>query len=263
MPFQDLNGLRLYRFSSFDNFPLKHAVFTRRGGLSHGPYAELNVGSTVGDDLEHVRRNLELSFEALGRPRASLFDSWLVHGTHHLVADAPRPPEWKRPPQADIIMTDKPAVSLFMRYADCLPLLFYDPRHPAIALAHAGWKGTILGVATAALNAMQQHYGSQPGDVHVAIGPGISAARYEIGPEVAGEVEGAFGPDAEALLPRFDGHTHFDLPAANRLTLVRAGVQHIEDAAICTASHTEDWFSHRAEHGRTGRFGALLALDEQ
>ena len=261
MPFQDLDSLRLFQFATFNKLPLKHAVFTRRGGRSQGPYAELNVGATVGDDPDRVRQNLELAFTALGRPRASMFDSWLVHGTQHLVADAPRPPDWERPPQADIVMTNKPEVSLFMRYADCLPLLLYDAEHRAIALAHAGWKGTVLKVAAAALEAMRAEYGTRPEDVHAAIGPGISADHYEIGPEVIEAVEGAFGADAADLLPRVNGSTHFDLPAANALSLRQSGVQHVEDAEICTASNTQDWFSHRAEKGRTGRFGVLLALN--
>ena len=86
---------------------------------------------------------------------------------------------------------------------------------------------------------------------------------YEIGPEVIEAVQEAFGPDAPELLPRFGGSTHFDLWAANRLTLEQAGLRNIEVAGICTGTHTEDWFSHRAEKGKTGRFGVLMGLDEQ
>jgi YfiH family protein len=261
MPFQQADSLRYYTFESLSNAPVAQAVFTRHGGVSQGAYTSLNVGSTVGDDLASVKWNLRASFEALGRPRESLFDSWLVHGDGVLVADAPRSPERERPPQADILLTNKPDVTLFMRYADCLPLLFYDPVQRAIGLAHAGWKGSVIKVAARAVEAMQGRFGSQAGDLVACIGPAITAPHYEVGPEVVDEVRVAFGEQAEALLPRYNGATHFDLQAANRLALEEAGVGRVEVADQCTYVNNGDWFSHRASGGRTGRFGVLLALE--
>lgn len=261
MPFVQANSLHYYTFESLADSPVTQATFTRRGGASLGAYTSLNVGSTVGDELVAVQQNMEAVFAAVGRPRASLFDSWLVHGDDVLVAEAPRPPEWERPPQADIILTDKPEVSLFMRYADCVPLLFYDPVQRAIGLAHSGWKGALLRVAARAVEAMQAHYGSRPADLIACIGPAISVEHYEIGSKVAEQVRMAFGEQAERILPRFNGSTHFDLWAANRLALEEAGVRQIEVAGLCTYADDEDWFSHRASGGRTGRFGVVLALD--
>jgi hypothetical protein len=260
MPFHNSKGVRYFQFSSLTAAPVTHAVFTRLGGVSKGDYAELNVGATVGDERSNVDENLRRSFAALGRARKSLFDSWLVHGTHALVAETPRPPEWERPPQADIVMTNKPEVTLFMRFADCVPIVFYDPIKMAVALAHAGWRGTLLGVASSAVEAMSQNYGCQPADLRVGIGPAISAEKYEVGPEVAAEVEKVFGDRAHSLLPKSNGMPHFDLVAANRLMLEQAGVKQIEVSGLCTASDTENWFSHRASGGKTGRFGALSAL---
>jgi YfiH family protein len=259
MPFKTANGVRYFQFASlFDR--VTHAIFTRRGGVSQGEYAELNVGATVGDELTNVEENLKRSFAAMGKPRNSLFDSWLVHGTHALVAEAPRPPEWERPPQADIVVTNKPEVTLFMRFADCVPLIYFDPVHKAIALAHAGWRGTLLGVSVSAVKALGDNYGSQAQDLLVGIGPGISSAKYEVGSEVVQGVEKMFGEDAPGLLPRFNGKTHFDLVSANRMLLENAGVQQIELSNLCTATDNENWFSHRASSGKTGRFGALIAL---
>jgi YfiH family protein len=170
---------------------------------------------------------------------------------------APEPP-----PKADIILTDRREVTLVMRFADCVPILLYDPRRQAVALAHAGWRGTVLGTAAAAVEALGAAFGTHPADVVAAIGPAIGPDHYEIGPEVAAQVREAFGEAAERLLPRYGSRFHFDLWEANRLQLLRAGVpaEQIEVAALCTACHLEDWYSHRAERGRTGRFGALLAL---
>lgn len=260
MPLRNMDGVRFFQFSSLSAGRLTHAVFTRHGGVSQGPYAELNVGATVGDERPNVEENLKRSFSVLGRPRETLFDSWLVHGANVLVAQEPRPPEWERPPQADIVMTNKPAVSLFMRFADCVPILYYDPVKRAIALAHAGWRGTLLDVAGRAVQALEENYACQPGDLVVGIGPAISVERYEVGPEVVAEVEKVFGADSKPLLPQANGKAHFDLAGANRMLLEKAGVRQIELSGLCTATHSADWFSHRASGGKTGRFGALLAL---
>ena len=263
MPFTEHQGLRYYTFSNLARHGVVHGVFTRRGGASPRPWASLNMGSTVGDDWGRVQYNIWQAFEALELSVASRFDAWLVHGREAVVAQAPRSvtaPE--PPPKADIILTNRPEVTLVMRYADCVPVLLYDPRHQAIGLAHAGWRGTVLGTAAAAVEAMQEAFGSRPADLLAAIGPAIGPDHYEVGDEVVAQVREAFGEAASRLLPRYGDRFHLDLWEANRLQLLRAGVpaERIEVAALCTACHTEDWYSHRAEHGRTGRFGALLAL---
>jgi copper oxidase (laccase) domain-containing protein len=107
---------------------------------------------------------------------------------------------------------------------------------------------------------MGEHYGSRPGDIYAAIGPSIGVDHYEVGEEVIRRVYQKFGEDAESLLPFYGEKRHFDLWAANRLLLERAGVTEIETANICTACHLDDWYSHRAEQGKTGRFAALIAL---
>jgi hypothetical protein len=260
MPFRQPDSVRYFTFDSFDDLPLAHMVFTRQGGVSPGEWSSLNLGLTVGDDPANVAENRRIAFRAAGRPLESLSDSWLVHGADVFIYDRPRPPEWESPPKADILLTDRPGVTLFMRYADCVPLLFFDPARRAIGLAHAGWQGTVKKVAARAVEAMEQRYGTRPGELLAAIGPSISPERYVVGPEVAAQVAEAFGADARALLPRYGESIHFDLWAANRLTLEQAGVRRIELCGLCTAQNPADWFSHRGQRGRTGRFGALLAL---
>ncbi len=260
MPFRNSGALRYFTFDSLNNRPVTHAVFTRRGGASEGAFAELNVGATVGDEPARVEENLRRAFSAVGRPRYSIFDSWLVHGTHVLVANGPRPVEWAKPPQADIIITNKPEVTLFMRYADCVPIILYDPLKQAVGLAHAGWRGTVEKVAAKTIAAMQAEYSSRSEDLIACIGPAICTERYEVGEDVIAKAQAAFGEDAKALLPRSNGSVHFDLVGANRLILEQAGINNIEISGLCTAADTENWFSHRASGGRAGRFGALIAL---
>jgi YfiH family protein len=257
MTFHHVNGLRYFTFDTFSNLP--HGVFTRRGGVSPAPWDSLNVGGSVGDDLAHVRENRIRSFSALGRSAASIHDVWLVHGTDVVYADAPRDLA-EKPPQADILLTDNPAVTLFMRFADCVPLFFHDPVRGVIGISHAGWLGTVRGVAKVTLAAMHTRYGTRPGDVRAAVGPAIGPDHYEVGEDVVEKVRASFGAHAASLLEACGGGFHLNLWEANRLQLEDAGVGEIEVSAICTACHLDDWYSHRAEKGKTGRFGALLAL---
>ena len=259
MPFHYSDEVKYYTFSSFEGQSIQHAVFTRQGGVSLAPYASLNVGSTVGDDLAHVAENRLRSFAAVGRDIASMHDVWQVHGSAVVFADAPRPPQAPHV-QADILLTDNPVVTLYMRFADCVPLLLYDPIRRVVGLAHAGWVGTVNKVGATAVQAMVDHYGSRPADIIAGIGSSICQAHYPVGMEVVEKVRLAFGPLADSLVQKKDGQNHFDLWKANRLTLEQAGVPAIEVSGQCTACHPDDWFSHRGENGKTGRFGALINL---
>jgi YfiH family protein len=257
MPYQENNGIRYFTFESLAG--VSQAIFTRQGGVSPAPWDSLNMGGGVGDDIAHVRENRIRAFNALDRNPESIHDVWLVHGTDVIHAQSPRNLNLKAP-LADIIITDNPEVTLFMRYADCVPLLFHDPQKGVVALGHAGWMGTVRGVAKVVVHAMQEHYGTNPENMMAGIGPAIGPDHYEVGEDVAGQVRNAFGARADELLQPRGDRFMFDLWLANRIQLQEAGVVHIETAGICTACHTNDWYSHRAEKGRTGRFGALIGL---
>ena len=247
------------RFFQFDSLHTRHAVFTRHGGVSPEPWGSLNVGGTVGDDLARVRENRLISFRALGCKPESIFDVWQVHSADAVCARAPRPVD-ESYRQADIILTDRPEVSLFMRFADCVPIFVYDPYKAVVGVAHAGWMGTLRDVAMVTVNTMHKQYGSNPADIIACIGPSIGPDHYEIGADVILQVMQKFGDESEGVLKSNNGKIHFDLWKTNKILLERAGVGKIEVAGICTACHTEDWYSHRAEKGRTGRFGALISL---
>lgn len=261
MPFREKDALRYYTFESLDDEEVLQAAFTRHGGISPAPWAKLNLGSLVGDDPANVVENRRRIFEAIGRPIESLFDVWQVHGTSVICSESPRPlnsPHQK----ADVILTDNPRVTLLMRFADCVPILYYDPIHRVVGLAHAGWQGTVKLVAEVAVKTMHNIYGSRPEDILVTIGPSIGMHHYEVGPEVIREVQGSFGSDASSLLPVHDGKVKFDLWAANQLVLENSGIRCVEVAGLCTACHTNDWFSHRGEKGTTGRFGVVIGLKD-
>ena len=258
MSFQSNGKIRFYQFGVFDR-SVCHAIFTRQGGISPEPWATLNMGGTVGDDPERVRENRRRGLTALDHDPASVYDVWQVHGVEVAIAESPRLPETPHL-QADVILSNKPGVTLMMRFADCVPIMLHDPIHKVVGIIHAGWMGTVLGTTKYAVAAMQSGYDSNPVDIRAAIGPSIGPDHYEIGQDVAIQVKRAFGDVASDLLSVRNGQIFFNLWEANRLLLEESGVHQVEVAGLCTACHTGDWYSHRAEKGRTGRFGAIIAL---
>ena len=260
MPFHERGGLRYYVFPSLSLPDLTHAVFTRHGGVSPPPWEALNLGGTVGDAPERVSENRRRAFQAVGRSLDSLYDVWQVHSARVVRVTAPLSSR-EEIIKADAMVTDCDDVTLFMRFADCVPVFLFDPVKRAIGLAHAGWQGTVRNVARATVEALQAHYGTQPEHILAGIGPSIGPDHYEIGPDVIEKVEAAFPEEASSLLLSTDGTVKLDLWKANQRSLEQAGVDHVDVAGICTACHVEAWYSHRAENGQTGRFGALIGLN--
>ena len=121
-------------------------------------------------------------------------------------------------------------------------------------------KDVVVVDADLSKSTMTAAFASRPGDIIAGVGPSIGPDHYEVGPDVIERVRPTFGDNADGLLPVYGDRHHFDLWAANRLSLERAGVNRIEVAGLCTACHTHHWYSHRAEQGKTGRFGALIAV---
>lgn len=258
MSFHELDGLRYYSFEIFPD-SVTQAVFTRRGGVSPAPWHSLNLGGAVGDDPAHVTENRLRLFKAMQCDPASVHDVWLIHSTDIIYADSLRPHDAPSP-KADIIFTNNPGVSLFMRFGDCVPILFHDPVKKVIGIAHAGWMGTLRGVVGSAVRGMQSHYGCHPKDIIAGIGPSIGVDHYEVGADVISQFREKYPQDSEEIVQTENGSTYLDLWTANALQLKNAGVDQIQVSGVCTACHLDDWFSHRAEKGKTGRFGALMSL---
>jgi polyphenol oxidase len=260
MAFQQSGLIKYYTFDNLFQNPIKHAIFTRQGGVSPAPWDSLNVGGYIGDDLEHTYINRVRSFRVLNLDPETVYDVWQVHSADVICTNAPRPQN-ETHKKADAILTNNPEVTLFMRFADCVPILFSDPVKKVVGLAHAGWRGTVNQIASKMVEKMVSVYGSCREDIQAGIGPSIGPQHYEVGPEVVQSVKKVFGTQAAFLLPSKNGSTYFNLWEANRILLVKAGLKQIEISGICTACHPKDWFSHRGEQGKTGRFGALIALN--
>lgn len=258
------SGLAWYTFTG-EPLPLAHragvrfthAMLTRLGGLSTGPYASLNLGGTVGDAREAVQANHRRVMTALGLRDDQIVSPHQVHSNH--VARVTWQDGGMVIPETDALITDEPDVALLLRFADCVPVLFYDPVHQAVGLAHAGWRGVAAGVAPATVRAMGTHFGSEPDAIWAGIGPCIGPDHYEVGEEVVTAIQATLAPSV-SVAERQRGAWVIDLAAAIEAQLRAAGVTRTDVAGLCTACHTEEWYSHRGEQGQTGRFGVVVAL---
>jgi YfiH family protein len=216
---------------------------------------------SVGDDPHAVKHNAAAACRTIQTTPEQTVSCHLVHGADVLTID--RTNRRQVMGQADGLVTKEPGIYLFMRFGDCTPLLFYDPVENAIGLSHAGWRGTVKNAAGATIAALQQ-LGCRPKNIIAVIGPSIGPCCYEVGLDVIAAVAETFG-NAAGLLERRNGsreRAYFDMWAANRRQLVEAGVGQVVQSGLCTACRTDEFFSHRAERGRTGRFGVIMGIQE-
>lgn len=250
------NGLVWYAFAG-PGFDFVHACFTRLGGVSTGQWASLNLGHTVGDDPAAVEENHRRVFAAFDVTRSRVVSPHQVHGKR--VACVGLRDGGTVIPATDALITDESGVGLLLRFADCTPVLFYDPVQRAVGLAHAGWRGVAAGVAPATVQAMVAAFGTRPADLWAGIGPAIGPQHYVVGAEVVESIDATLPEDAPASVHR-GGRWYVDLPGALAAQLRAMGVRRVEKSDLCTASRVDEWYSHRAEAGRTGRFGVLVML---
>ena len=254
---RESRGIVYYEFTSLGNSGLlSHGIFSRLGGVSSPPWHSLNVGGGVGDNVAAVQANHRRIYGTLNLPAEHHATARQVGGDR--VACVTAREAGHTFPATDALVTNVPGIPLVMRFADCLPIMLYDPVQGVAGLVHAGWKGTVLRIVQAAVQTMAQNYGCLPANIRAGIGPGIGPCCYEVGADVMHLVQQEL--PYPRLLAQEDGGVHLDLWEANRALLAETGVGQIEIAGLCTACHTEEWFSHRREKGRTGRFAAVLAL---
>lgn len=243
------------------------AFSTRLGGRSRGVFATLNLGLHVGDDPEAVLANRARFCASLGLDPRHLVACAQVHGNEVAVVGALDRGRGafdhaSSVPGTDGLVTTTPGVPLITFYGDCVPLFLFDPVKRAIALVHAGWRGTLGRIAARALAVLQEHCGTAPATVLAAIGPAIGPCCYAIGADLAVRFAREF-PGGALVRRGADGAWRLDLWTANRRILLEAGVKagHIAVARRCTACAADEFFSHRSSGGKTGRMAAILMLD--
>ncbi|MDB5562056.1 MAG: pgeF [Hyphomicrobiales bacterium] len=238
---------------------IRHAFFGRRGGVSTGIYASLNMSESGGDKPAMVASNRAEAVALLGFPATALATVTQIHSSR--VVTLNRPLGAGDRPEADAIVTALPGIALGILTADCAPILFADPVAGVIGAAHAGWKGAIDGILANTVAAMVA-LGAHPSRIVASIGPTISPQNYEVGPEFAESLLARHRDASNRIARPNGGREHFDLPGFVFDQLHDAGVGLVNDLAICTYADPKRYFSHRfATHQQTttGRQIALIA----
>lgn len=237
---------------------LAHGFFTRRGGHSTGLFDSLNCGMGSGDDKQTVLKNRATVAARLGVEPGHLLSAWQVHSPDAAVVSGPW--EGEERPRVDALVTRTPGVALGVLTADCGPVLFADPQARVIGAAHAGWKGALTGVTTRTLSVMEEQ-GASRRNVTAVIGPTISAAAYEVGPEFPARFIEADPANRRYFVPSARaGHFMFDLPSYLADRLRADGVGTVVNLSLCTFSDEQRFFSYRrATHRNEKDYGRLIS----
>lgn len=234
-----------------------HGWPTRAGGVSPGKRASLNLGGRWGDDPANVAENRRRVAEAAGYDPDRLVVTRHVHGVNVWVVGDAQPD----PAEFDGMVTNRPGDVLGAFAADCIPMVFADPKRRVVGAAHAGWRGTVGGIAANMIAVMQRRFDCAPADVRVALGPSIGPCCFEVGPEVVEQFQRALGevPKLVVLGPR---KPHIDLRVATRTILERAGVEpeHIDDTPPCTRCDERRFYSWRRDGNEGGVHMGFIGL---
>jgi polyphenol oxidase len=232
---------------------LRHAFFSREGGVSGGIYAGLNAGIGSQDDPAHVAENRRRMAEQMGVAPAHFLTVHQTHSPDVVVATAP----WDATarPRADAIVTRTEGLSIGASAADCGPILLVDPNARVIGAAHAGWKGALTGILESTVDAMEK-LGAERGGMIAAIGPLIRQQSYEVGGEFVERFMEADAGNALFFIPSArDGHSMFDLAGFIRMRLENAGILMIDDTGVDTYSDERFYSYRRSVHRKEPDYG--------
>jgi hypothetical protein len=236
---------------------------TRNGGVSRPPYNSLNLGFNTDDARFHVDGNRSTLARAFDLPPHLLLTVQQVHGKDILVIDEPNPDlSHFLSVQCDAVVTDQPGIMIGVLVADCFPVLLVEPRRKVAAAVHVGWKGAAAGILGKAVEAMQTTFDCKPDQILAAVGPGIGAHKYEVDRPVRDAFRQGSGHWERIAEEVALGKWRLDLRQSCLLQLEESGLDpaNLSAAEQCTCCHRELFFSHRRDHGRTGRQMGFIVL---
>lgn len=258
------NGVSFYACTGFDG--VRHGFSTRLGGVSPAPWDSLNLGANRGDSPENVAENFRRFCTAIGTDPNAVVKNKQVHGDLIRPVTAGDAVELSAPGtfQADGLITDRPGVCLTVFSGDCIPILFYDPKARCVAAVHAGWRGTAIGIAARAVEAMVRDYGCRREDILAAIGPGIGPCCFETHGDVPSAVLAHMGQDASDFIRPAppEGKFRVDLKGLNGRWLEKSGLpsEHIAICSACTGCALDQFWSHRIQGNQRGSMAAMIQL---
>ncbi len=255
------------QFVAYDSLSqVRHGFSLRKGGVSAGHCASLNFTLNTGDSLENVVENYRLLSEAIGVDPGSLCLSKQVHGTVIEQVDSRLAGNGLSREQAfaecDGLITDDPAVTLVTFYADCCPVMVYDPVHQAVGAAHAGWKGTASSIGSRLVEAMADRFGSDPQQIRASIGPCIGQCCFETHADVPDVMREQLGDMVDPYVRNLAGGKYkVDLIGINRQVLLGAGLrpENISVCDLCTCCNEDEFYSHRRNGLQRGSMVAVIS----
>ncbi len=240
---------------------VSHGIFTRLGGVSKNCYSTLNLSYKCGDEPDSVKRNRAIVASHFNIPDSRLFFPDQCHTNNVRVISLENNKDLS---STDALITNTPGVAIGVLAADCIPLMLFDPINKVVAVAHAGWRGTVGNIAGNCISVMSEKWGTNVKDVLVGIGPGIQMRNYEVGEEVVKEIAQLPIEISSSLVLSGEENKYFvDLQKVNFQLLCSLGIKekNIDLMDLCTFSHRDLFFSARRDGFETGRFGAVIMLN--
>jgi purine-nucleoside/S-methyl-5'-thioadenosine phosphorylase / adenosine deaminase len=246
----DMTRLEVAQWKQYPG--LLHGFMGRRGGKSVGAYAGLNVSYRVGDDPKVVSQNVCDMKLAVGIHDGRIVTMRQMHGDNVIEI---KDKQLKEAGEADGMVTPESGIYLGVLTADCVPLLFIAPRQKLAAAVHAGWRGTLAGIAEKTVGLFKDQYNVDASELEVALGPSIGVCCYDVNEDVAGPLMKKWGPLTTPSIAVKNGKSFVNLSRLNRDILRESGVpgKQLFQIGPCTACSAEDFFSYRRERSETGR----------
>lgn len=258
---KNISSIKLLQFSNLSEFENTiHFSTTRIGGKSKGKLNSLNLGYTVNDNPRNVTSNLESLANVFDFSRNQMISPKQTHSKNTGVVKSTNDIF----PDTDALITNIPNICIFVRTADCVPILLFDPVKKAAAAIHSGWKSTLQEISKHTIQLMNKEYGTNPVDLIAGIGPSIGPEVYEVGPEVIDQFKNHFSFDNYIQSIKHTDKGLLDLWKVNKQILIQAGIQekNIEVAEICTYSNPELFYSARRDGVKTGRLATGIMIKE-
>lgn len=261
------NGVVYLTFPKLVRAGVVHGFSTRMGGVSEGYLGTMNLSFTRGDEEEKVRENFRRIGEAIGFRAEDLVLSSQIHETAIRKVSAKDRGDGivrETVPGIDGLVTNEKNIPLYTSYADCVPLVFYDPVQKVAAMAHSGWRGTVGRIGAKMVAVMEKEYGCRAETIIAAIGPSICQSCYEVSEDVVQAFAEIFTKrELECVAgPKGQGKYLLDLWKANEIILLQEGIlpEHLDVTDLCTCCNHDKLFSHRASHGKRGNLGCFIML---
>ncbi len=260
----DLMFIQFPKLSEHSN--IRHIFSTRHGGVSKGDCATMNLSFNKDTDDRNVIKNFEILCSAVGINTDNLVLSQQTHTNNVITVDEGHRGTGITNPSfsnVDGMVTNKSGVALVTQYADCTPLVFYDPVKRVIATSHSGWRGTVQLIGKCTVDKMKNEFGCDPKDIIAGIGPCIGKCCYEVDDPVIEKINKLnFLKTDNIIFPKGNGKYMLDLAEANRQILIYSGIspENIDISDICTCCNSKDLHSHRATNGKRGNLALIIEL---